>query len=115
MMGIRTDFVAAVSTRPVRAFLIFLRAGYHQQGSYSVIKRQQKHERGNALPLWTALFIFLFALSYLFILQPRYEAPIEDIVTDENAYEITAEDSYIVKHKDGSYSLVTGDGEESPL
>ena len=48
--------------------------------------------------------------SYSFIFQPKYEAPMEDIITSENTYETTLENTYILKHKDGTYSIVDEHG-----
>lgn len=48
----------------------------------------------------------LMLASYLVVLQPAYEPPMEDIYTDSTVIETDFSKGYILKHKDGTYSLV---------
>jgi len=55
--------------------------------------------------------ITVFTLSYMVVLQPKYDPPQSDIVeNDPNAYEMTPQNTYILKTKDGRYILKTPDG-----
>jgi len=53
------------------------------------------------LIIMTAVFIF----SYSFIIQPHYDVPKDEIVTDKVTEEVSAENSYLVKNPDGTYTL----------
>jgi len=53
-----------------------------------------------------SLFVILMLLSYIFVFQPFYEPPEEDVYTDTSVQEASLEDCYISKHKNGSYHLV---------
>lgn len=48
---------------------------------------------------------FLLFISYSFIFQTEYEAPKEDIETEQNAYEVNTNNSYLIKTDDGTYFL----------
>lgn len=47
----------------------------------------------------------LLLLSYSFIFQTEYEAPKEDIETEQDAYEVNTSNSYLIKSDDGTYFL----------
>ena len=47
----------------------------------------------------------LLFISYSFIFQTKYEAPREDIETEQNAYEVNINNSYLIKTDDGTYFL----------
>lgn len=60
-----------------------------------------------------AVSVALFFVSYVFVLQPYYEPPISEMLPagQEGNVEIV-EVSYLVKHSDGSYSIVMSNGSE---
>ncbi|MDE6619863.1 MAG: M56 family metallopeptidase [Lachnospiraceae bacterium] len=60
-------------------------------------------KKGN-IPAWVISGCLLF-ISYSFIFQTEYEAPKEDIETEQDAYEINADNSYLIKTDDGTYFL----------
>lgn len=47
----------------------------------------------------------LLLISYSFVFQTKYEAPREDIETEQNAYEVNINNSYLIKTDDGTYFL----------
>lgn len=49
--------------------------------------------------------ICLLLISYSFIFQTEYEAPREDIETQQGAYEVNTSNSYLIKSDDGTYFL----------
>ena len=49
--------------------------------------------------------ICLLLISYSFIFQTKYEAPKEDIETEQEAYEVNTSNSYLIKNEDGTYFL----------
>lgn len=53
----------------------------------------------------------LLVLSYLFIFQSEFEAPVEDIMTDTETYEISDEEIMIRKNRDGTYVLIINEDE----
>lgn len=60
--------------------------------------------------LLTALMVF----SYSFVVQPYYDPPreeIEEVIDGVQAIEITPENTYLIEHKDGTYTIVYNDGE----
>ena len=67
---------------------------------------QQKYNR--IIPLVTLIItIAVFIFSYSFIIQPHYDAPEDEIVTNHLAQEITIDDSYLVLNDDGNYVVYT--------
>ncbi len=57
-----------------------------------------------------AVLLLVLIVSYSFIIQPKYEAPVSEIETDENSYKVDEENSYIIKRGD-TYILHTVDAE----
>lgn len=53
----------------------------------------------------------LLVLSYLFIFQSEFEAPVEDVKTDTGIYEIPDEEIVIRENKDGTYVLIMNGNE----
>ncbi len=57
--------------------------------------------------------VALFFVSYVFVLQPHYDPPVSEMVPEGQGNNTKiVEASYLVKHADGSYSLVLSDGME---
>lgn len=57
--------------------------------------------------------LLLLTVSYSFVFQAAYEVPIEEIVTGPESNELTPENSYLIKKKNGTYIWVyQGDGDE---
>lgn len=50
--------------------------------------------------------LFVFLLSYAFVVQSAYEAPISDIEAEGGAYEVSKDDVYIRKNENGEYEFV---------
>lgn len=61
--------------------------------------------------LWGLIFTSVILLSYSVVLQPRYNPPIEDVVPNENSFEITKENTILVKRKDGIYLTIHENGQ----
>lgn len=62
-----------------------------------------------ALVVTSIIMAVLMVFSYSFVIQPRYEAPKEEIeeVTENGVFEeYTADDTYLVENVDGTFSLV---------
>ena len=65
---------------------------------------QKKYNR--VIPVVTLIImIIVFVFSYSFIIQPHYDVPKDEIVTDKVTEEVSAENSYLVKNPDGTYTL----------
>lgn len=60
------------------------------------------------------LSLLVFIASYLFVLQPYYEAPAADIYTDLSVTEFNIDGGYILKLNDGTFSLVLKSGDCIP-
>ncbi len=69
-------------------------------------KRNSRVFQAAFLTLFTALFF----LSYLFILQPRYTPPANDITEDGKYVETDTQGAYLLKHKDGTWSEMFPNG-----
>ena len=65
---------------------------------------QQKYNR--IIPVVTLIItIAVFIFSYSFIIQPHYDAPEDEIVTNHFVTEFSSEDSYLVENSNGTYTL----------
>lgn len=51
-----------------------------------------------------------FLISYSFLLQPRYPAPAEEIVTDQNSFEMTPDNTVIYRDDTGQYFVTSTSG-----
>lgn len=60
-------------------------------------------------------FVLIMVASYAFVIQPLYNPPIEEIVTDENAVDLGMLAGYIIEYDDGSYSFVDEYGNLVPI
>lgn len=60
-------------------------------------------KKGNILA-WIISCCLLF-ISYSFIFQTKYDVSREDIETEQNAYEVNSNNSYLIKTDDGTYFL----------
>lgn len=60
-------------------------------------------------------FVLIMVLSYAFVIQPLYNPPMEEIVTDENAVDLGMLTGYIIEYDDGSYSFVDEYGNSVPI
>lgn len=60
--------------------------------------------------------VILFVLSYTFILQPKYDAPRDEFGKNADiACEVTTENSYLIKTKDGQYYWCTTRGDKQEI
>lgn len=76
---------------------------------------QNKQKRKSVSVFQTAFSTFVIALffvSYLFVVQPDFEAPIPEIETSDGATMIEPENITIRKNSDGIYSIVSQYGEQ---
>ncbi len=57
-------------------------------------------------------FVFLVVLffSYSFVVQSKFEVPVEEVEADENAYIINSSGNYIIKREDGYYEILMKTG-----
>lgn len=53
----------------------------------------------------------LLAMSYSFIIQTKFEVPLEEIESAWNAYEVINKSAYIIKHSNGSYIFHSQNGD----
>lgn len=74
---------------------------------------QQSSKRTNCPALqacFLAAAVFLFGISYCFVFQSQFEAPMEEIVTTSDAYEIKEDEITIHKRADGRYEFIEPHG-----
>lgn len=55
-------------------------------------------------------FLSIFVFSYSFVVQPCYEAPKNEIETEPGTREMRSDNTYIIKDKDGCYTVVMPSG-----
>lgn len=65
--------------------------------------------------LWFLIFIMVAVVSYSFVIHPSYEPPITEIETGPKTYELTDDNSYLIKHVNGAYSIVMPSGREQDI
>lgn len=65
--------------------------------------------------LVVGIFSLLFVASYVFVVQPYYDPPTEDIYTSNVITGFDSNNGYILKHSDGSYSMVINGNEPVPI
>ena len=79
---------------------------------------QGKYKKKKIINNSTAFIIsvILFVLSYTFILQPKYDAPRDEFGKNADiACEVTTENSYLIKTKDGQYYWCTTRGDKQEV
>ncbi len=87
---------------------------FKRKKSFSVVERFKmvtQSDKGNSKVFqaaFLALFVALFFASYLFILQPGWDPSPGDF--SEGFVEVDTEGTYLLKHKDGTWSYVLPDG-----
>ena len=84
-------------------------------------------ERYNYIAIWNpksrlifrilSIFVVsvIIVVSYTFILQPKYDPPEDDVVTESNMIDEGTLCGYILKHSDGSYSFIDDNGGIYPM
>lgn len=74
----------------------------------------EKHKRRNENKFltiaWLFAFLAFFIFSYSFVLQPYHEPPIEEIETESDTKELRSDNTYIIKNKNGTYTIVMPSG-----
>lgn len=64
---------------------------------------------------WFLMFMMLFFASYSFVFQPAYAPPIDEIETESGTIEMTPDNTYLIKHADGTYTLKLPSGGEQSI
>lgn len=65
--------------------------------------------------IFVGLAVLVTVFSYLFVFQPAFDPPVEDIYTDTSVQEYDSSDFYIVQHRNQSYSIVFNNGVQYPV
>lgn len=79
---------------------------------FRIVSGKHRFRRGRKILPATgiAAFLAVFVFSYSFVLQPCYEAPVEEIEAEPDAQELRPDNTYILKGKDGIYTIVLPSG-----
>lgn len=76
-----------------------------------MVDAQRMKKKGKRIQIFVMTIVLcFFASSYLIIFRCEFEPPVSDIITDENTYEVTAEEYYITLEEDGTYTLRDNNG-----
>ena len=68
---------------------------------------------GTVCTLYLLLGVLTFIGSYSFTIQPRYNAPVEQIVTNDSAYEMTPDNAWLSINDTGQYFLTCRIGQDT--
>ena len=84
---------------------------------FKIVSEKHKWQNKNKFLTIAWLFAFLafFIFSYSFVFQPCYEPPINEIETESGVHEIRSDNSYIIKNKDDTYTLVMPSGKRQNI
>jgi len=79
---------------------------------FRIVSGNHSLRRGSKIlpAIGIAAFFVVFLFSYSFVLQPCYEAPVEEIEAEPDAKELRPDNTYILKGKDGIYTIVLPSG-----
>lgn len=79
---------------------------------FNVVADYSKDNQGRRIlsPIFSMLFLTTLLLSYMFVIQPSYDPPTEDM--GEGGYEVILGDSYIIEKEEGIYILKDIHGNE---
>lgn len=80
-----------------------------------IISNKKSSKNNRVLNFYWYICIIMFLISYLFVIQPKYAAPYEEVFTEEGIFEITYDNSYIQEDDEGSYVLVNASGFEQKI
>lgn len=108
---LKGDYLAVILSEYKDSLKTRNSAGLHYDNPNLLLERFQlvaneRHvlvKKGN-IPVWVISGCLLF-ISYSFIFQTEYEAPREDIETEQEAYEVNTSNSYLIKTDAGTYFL----------
>lgn len=65
--------------------------------------------------MWLFVFLAIFIFSYSFVIQPCYEAPIEEIETSPDTVEMRPDNTYVIKNNNGTYTVVMPGGDTQDI
>lgn len=64
---------------------------------------------------WYVGSFFVVLGSYMFVVQPYFDTPIEEIETEESAYAVTTDNAFVIQKEDGTYVFVCDNGVEQTI
>lgn len=84
---------------------------------FKIVSGSYGHKRKSLLftGSWFLVFIMLMFASYSFVVQPDYEAPVNEIESEPGMSEVTGNNSYIIKNAGGTYTLILPDGRKQDI
>lgn len=78
---------------------------------FKIVSDEKKNVNSVAAKVvWNIGIVCAIFLSYLFVIQPIYDAPVEEIVTEEDVYEMNPENTVLVQQRDGNYLVIHESG-----
>jgi beta-lactamase regulating signal transducer with metallopeptidase domain len=76
---------------------------------YIVSKYSKKDSKISSYIIMLSLFFITLSISYMFIVQPVYDVPIEEIETNANTFEIHTDQ--LVEDENGSFEIILPNGQ----
>lgn len=92
-------------------FLVTVNAPVRIKERFDYVAGDIRTDKKGKVLLWV-LTLGMFALSYMIVIQSRFEAPMSEIEGQEGYYAIDMENSYLIHCDDGRYIMHTSGGEE---
>lgn len=84
--------------------------GAEAKERFAAVLREKERKKKSRwkLPVFVAMFLMLFAASYMWLPQAGYEPPMEDIVGEDGAgFPTTPENTYILEKGEKRYTVTT--------
>lgn len=109
--GIRPDMKGG-GLETVNSLYLFGKTSMNVKERFEIVSKQDgKSGRGKGNIAISILFIATLLISYSFVVQSHFEAPISEIEVQQGTYEINVLENYITKDMEDNYRMVLPDGE----
>lgn len=110
LKAMKLGFAEKQITPYVSAQLSSAKGAHQIRQRFLLLLQTQKHPSHILLCAWTLILVIGFCGSFLFVVQPRYAAPSNEIVADGWA-EAAPDHAYLVRDAAGKYILCVSDEE----
>ena len=77
-----------------------------------ICKNQDKKTGRNQKRKYMVYFFLMIVLSYTVVIQPAYDPPEDEIITEEGMEELTPDNTYVQKEGDKYYMIYKNDKDE---
>lgn len=112
----KKDYLSTMVTTIKEAHCCFKKHSTDIEERFQIVSKYEK-EKGERIKksLFYIIAIVMLGLSYSFVIQSRFDAPIEDIEPKEGYYQLNVLECYILKEGDDKYWFVLPDQEKTKI